>query len=153
MMGRIGDVVREQSGLAYHASTSLNCGIEIGTWEVTAGVNPKNLYRAIKLIEQELNRFISEKVTKEELGDSKANFIGRLPLSMESNAGVASALLNLERYQLGLDYYREYPDKVHAVTPEAILAIARRYLDTEKLVIVSSGPPLVKQHPSKGKVK
>jgi zinc protease len=153
MMGRIGDVVREQTGLAYHASTSLNCGIEIGTWEVTAGVNPKNLNRAIKLIEQELHRFITEKVTKGELGDSKANFIGRLPLSMESNAGVASALLNLERYQLGLDYYREYPDKVHAVTPEAILAIARRYLDPEKLVIVSSGPPLVKPHPTKGKTK
>lgn len=144
MMGRIGDVVREQSGLAYHASTSLNCGIEVGTWEVSAGVNPKNLNRAIKLIEQELRRFISEKVTKEELEDSKANFIGRLPLSMESNTGVASALLNLERYQLGLDYYREYPELIRSVTPEDILETAQRYLDLERLVIVSSGPPLEK---------
>ena len=145
MMGRIGDVVREQSGLAYHASTSLNCGIEVGTWEVTAGVNPRNLSRAIKLIEQELRRFSSEKVTEEELDDSKANFIGRLPLSMESNAGVASALLNLERYRLGLDYYREYPNMVRKITPENILETARRYLDAEKLIIVSSGPALIRK--------
>ncbi|HMN59482.1 MAG TPA: insulinase family protein, partial [Anaerolinea sp.] len=47
MMGRIGDVVREQAGLAYHASTSLNSWIHSGTWEVSAGVSPANLERAI----------------------------------------------------------------------------------------------------------
>ncbi len=47
MMGRIGDVVREQSGLAYHASTSLNAWIASGSWEVSAGVNPTNLNRQL----------------------------------------------------------------------------------------------------------
>ena len=56
----------------------------------------------------ELKRFVQEGVTTDELADSKANFIGRLPLSLESNGGVASALLNIERHNLGLDYYRRY---------------------------------------------
>ena len=46
----------------------------------------------------------------------KANFIGRLPLSLESNGGVANALLNIERHHLGLDYYRRYADLVNEVT-------------------------------------
>lgn len=142
MMGRIGDVVREQAGLAYNASTSLNAWIASGSWEVSAGVNPENLQRAIDLIVVELGRFVTEPVSAEELSDSQANFIGRLPLSLESNHGVANALLNLERFQLGLDYYQRYPDLVKSVTPEQILDVARQYLEPEKLVVISSGPAL-----------
>lgn len=142
MMGRIGDVVREQSGLAYYASTSLNAWIESGSWEISAGVNPANVQRAIDLIIQELKRFISEPVTREELADSQSSFIGRLPLSLESNGGVAASLLNLERFSLGLDYFQHYPERVQAVTPEQVLEAARRYMDPEKLAIMSSGPAL-----------
>jgi zinc protease len=142
MMGRIGDVVREQAGLAYHASTSLNAWISAGSWEVSAGVNPDNLQKAIDLIIQELHRFAHEPVSAEELADSQANFIGRLPLSLESNNGVANALLNIERFQLGLDYYQRYPDLVRSITPESILEVARKYIDPGRLVITSSGPEL-----------
>lgn len=142
MMGRIGDVVREKAGLAYHASTGLSASIDGGSWEVSAGVNPANLQRAIDLIQSELIRFISEPVTIEELQDSQANFIGRLPLSLESNAGVANALLNVERFQLGLDYYQHYPDLVQSVTPDWILEAARRYWNIDRLAIVSAGPEL-----------
>ena len=140
MMGRIGDVVREQSGLAYYASSSIYAGKGPGSWEVSAGVNPVNLDKAIALIRAEITRFVNEPVTAEELSDSQANYIGRLPLSLESNGGVAGALVNLERYSLGLDYYRHYPDLVHSVTPESILETAHRYLDPDRLAIASAGP-------------
>lgn len=140
MMGRIGDVVRQQAGLAYYASASLNAWIAAGSWEVSAGVNPVNVDRAIDLILKELGRFVGEPVSKEELSDSQSNYIGRLPISLESNAGVASALLNLERFQLGLEYYRNYPHLVENVTLEMVLETAKRYLDPDRLVIISAGP-------------
>lgn len=139
MMGRIGEAVREKAGLAYDASTSLNSWIDGGSWEVSAGVNPVNLDKAIELILQELKLFIQEPVTVEELEDSQANYIGRLPLSLESNAGVANTLLNMERFDLGLDYLQHYVDKVMEVTPEGILEVSRKYIQPEALVIVSAG--------------
>ena len=139
MMGRIGEVVREQAGLAYYASTSLNAWIESGSWEVSAGVNPANTQRAIDLIRSEIERFVREPVSAEELENSQANYIGRLPLSLESNAGVAGAILNLERFQLGLDYYLRYPERVQRVTVEAVLEAAQHYLDPDKLAIISAG--------------
>lgn len=139
MMGRIGDSVREKAGLAYDAYTSLNSWIESGSWEVAAGVNPENLEKAIQLILQELKRFTTEPVSQNEIEDSQANFIGRLPLSLESNAGVANSILNLERFNLGLDYLQKYPEKVRQITPADILETARAYIDPEKLVIVSAG--------------
>lgn len=139
MMGRIGASVREQAGLAYTASTSLNSWATTGTWEVSAGVNPVNVQKAIDLILKELSRFISEPVTEGELNDSKANFIGRMPLALESNAGVAGSLLNIERFQLGLDYFTKYSDRVRAITSLQILQTAQKYLHPDKLAIVSAG--------------
>jgi zinc protease len=140
LMGRIGDVVRERSGLAYYAYSSLSAGLGPGSWEVNAGVNPANVDKAINLIRQELVRFVTAGVATEELADSQANFIGRLPLSLESNAGVAGALLNIERHDLGLNYYREYPALVQAVKPDDVLAAARKFIDPERLVIATAGP-------------
>jgi len=140
MMGRIGDIVREKSGLAYYAHSGLSTGVGPGSWEVSAGVNPKNVKKALELITKELKRFTAQGVKPEELADSQANFIGRLPLSMESNGGVAGALVNIERYALGMDYYRKYADLVKAVTRDEVLETARKYIDTEKLAIAVAGP-------------
>jgi zinc protease len=140
LYGRIGDVVREQSGLAYYAYSSLSAGIGPGEWYVSAGVNPSNVEKATGLIAQELKHYVDDGITTEELADSQANYVGRLPLSLESNGGVAGSLLNIERYDLGLDYYRQYPDMVKAVTLDEIRETAQKYIDPERLVIATAGP-------------
>ncbi|MEA3350081.1 MAG: pitrilysin family protein, partial [Chloroflexota bacterium] len=140
MMGRIGEAVRERAGLAYYAYSRVNGGIGPGPWMVSAGVNPENVKKAVELIRLEIERFTTEPVSAEELSDSKANFIGRLPLALESNSGVAGGLLNLERHGLGLDYYLRYADLVRAVTPEGILAAAQKYLHPDRLAVAVAGP-------------
>lgn len=140
MMGRIGDSVREKAGLAYYAYSSLHAGIGPGSWEVNAGVNPGNVQKASGLIVEELKRFVQEGVAVDELADSKANFIGRLPLSLESNGGVAGALLNIERHDLGLDQYLRYADQVNEVTREDVLSAARKFIDPDRLAIAVAGP-------------
>jgi len=140
MMGRIGESVREKAGLAYYAYSSLNTGVGPGSWEVSAGVSPVNVEKAITLITEELKRFIAKGVTANELADSKANFVGRLPLSLESNGGVAGALLNIERHNLGMDYYLRYADLVDEVTRDDVLNTARKYIDPDKLAIAVAGP-------------
>ena len=140
MMGRIGEVVREKSGLAYYAGSSLNAGVGPGSWEVNAGVNPQNVKKATELIVSELKRFVDEGVTDEELADTQANFVGRLPLSLESNGGVTASLLNIERYDLGLDYYRRYEGLIRGVSRDDVLAVARKFIDVDKLVVAVAGP-------------
>jgi zinc protease len=140
LMGRIGDSVREKTGLAYYAYSSLSAGQGPGAWYVSAGVNPANLEQAIELIIRELTLFVEKGVTPEELSDSQSSYIGSLPLSLESNHGVANALLRIERYNLGLDYYRQYPDLVRAVTREDVLAVAQKYIRPAQLAIATAGP-------------
>ena len=139
MLGRIGESVRIKAGLAYYAGSSLNSWQEGGDWEFMAGVNPANTEKAIDLIKKEINRFISQPVTPEELNDSKSHLSGRLALSLESNAGLANAILTMEHFQLGLDYYQRYPQILNAISESQILEAARRYLDDDRLAIVSAG--------------
>jgi zinc protease len=140
LYGRIGDSVREAAGLAYYAYSTLSGGPGPGPWQVIEGVNPANAERAIELTQRELRRFVAEPVTEEELADNQANFIGRLPLQLESNEGVAAALMSIERYGLGPDYYQRYPDLIAAITRDEILRTAQRFIDADRLVIALAGP-------------
>lgn len=142
MMGRIGEAVREKSGLAYYASSSLNAMMKGGSWEISAGINPENYHAAIKIIREELSRFITFPVSVEELEDVKASAIGSLPLSLESNNGVANLILRMERFGLGLNYIRNYSARVAEISQADILQVAQRYIDLERLVIVSAGPSI-----------
>jgi len=132
--------MREKAGLAYYAYSSLSGGMGPGPWYVSAGVDPQNVEKTLEFINTEVERFTSELISADELADSQSNFIGRLPLSLESNAGMASAILNLERYELGLDYYRRYPDLVRAVSRDDILETARKYLSSDRLGAGIAGP-------------
>jgi zinc protease len=140
MMGRIGDAVRVSAGLAYYAYSLVSGGLGPGPWQIIAGVNPANEAQAIDLIVKEIRRFTSKRVGSKELLENKANFIGRLPMQLESNEGVAGALAHIERYELGLDYYQRYPALITAITRDQILETAQRYLDPGRLAIVTAGP-------------
>jgi zinc protease len=142
LFGRIGDRVREAAGLAYYAYSSLSGGPGPGAWQVIAGVNPVNVDRAVDLIQDEVKKFVTKRVTEEELNDNKANFIGRLPLQLESNEGVARALVHLERYNLGLDYYQRYPVMIAEIKRDQILSIAQKFLHPDHLAVAVAGPKL-----------
>lgn len=140
MMGRLGHSVREEAGLAYYAYSSLSASMGPGAWEMIAGVNPKNIDLTIALITKEIEHFVSKPVSEEELSDSKSYFLGRMPLMLESNSGVAISLLNMEHFNLGLNYFLEYPKQIQSITAEDILQTSRKYLDPDRLTIAIAGP-------------
>jgi zinc protease len=142
MMGRIGDSVRNRAGLAYYAYSSLSSSIGPGPWTVSAGVAPENTDKALELIEEEIRKLVTEPVSPEELSDVQSNYVGRLPRTLESNSGVASTLLIMERHQLGLDYLQNYEAMIREITRESILEAAREYLDPDRLAISTAGPAL-----------
>jgi len=140
LMGRIGESVRIEAGLAYYAYSSLSASLGPGQWVVSAGLAPENQDKALDLIKNELRKFVEQPISNDELRDVQSNYIGKLPLSLESNAGVASALLTMEQHQLGFDYLQNYEKMIQQITPESILEAAREYLDPERLIISSAGP-------------
>jgi zinc protease len=143
LMGRLGANVRDEQGLAYYVYSSLGVSHGPGAWTVRAGVNPANVDRAIESIRHEIEVLTNDKVEPEELADGKSYVTGALPLSTETNNGVAAILNHIESCDLGLDYLDRFPDIVNSLTDDEVLEAARRHLVPEKMVIVTAGPPEV----------
>lgn len=140
MMGRLGETIREQQGLAYYAYSSQDAGTHTGTWFASAGVNPANIEVTISSIYAEFDRLASEPVLDAELADSQAYLTGVLPLTLETNEGVGATLANMEWYGLGLDFLGRYRDLIYRITPADVQAVAQRYLTPADCVLIVAGP-------------
>jgi zinc protease len=140
MMGRLGDNVRDEQGLAYYVYSQLQAGLGMGPWLTIAGVNPANVERAMDGILYEVRRLRDEPVPAGELADSQSFLTGSMPLRLETNEGIANTLLDIERYDLGFDYLLRYPDLVNAVTVPDVQEMARKYLDPDLYALAVAGP-------------
>lgn len=139
MMGRIGNSVREEQGLAYYAYSRLQGGLGPAPWCAIAGVAPHAVDQAIQSILDEIKRMQDELVPEDELADNKAYRIGSLPMGLETNSGIADVISDIEFYELGLDYLMDYPDQIEAISAEQIRAAAQKYLSTEQIGIAVAG--------------
>jgi zinc protease len=142
MMGRLGASVREQKGLAYYSYSSIEGGTGRGAWNAIAGVNPRNVKLAVDSIREEISRMIETPVSQQDLADNQANLTGRLPLLLENNSGVASHLMTMERYDLGLDYLRNYHDLVYSLTVEDLQKAMQTYWKPDAFCLAVAGPKL-----------
>lgn len=140
MMGRIGKSVREEQGLAYYAYSQLSGSEGPTPWVASAGVAPDKVDQAINSILDEIRRIQDEPVSAEELADSQAYRTGSMPVSLETNAGIADIITDMEFFGLGLDYLHRYPDMIRSITPERIQAAAQKYLSTDEIAIAVAGP-------------
>jgi zinc protease len=140
MMGRLGEHLREQEGLAYYAYSRLSANRDPGTWAAIAGVAPDNVDRALQAMLAEVERLRDEPVPEAELRDSKRYLTGSLPIQLETNDGVASVLVDIEWHGLGLDYVKRYHNIIDRITPEDMQAAAQKYLDPAAYTLAIAGP-------------
>ena len=139
MMGRIGQVVREEQGLAYYAYSHLSGGVGPYPWTAVAGVAPDKVEQAIESIRSEIRRMQDEPISEEELNDSKTYRIGSLPMGLETNSGLAGTITNLEYYQLGSDYLNQYANTLQTITVDQVQAAAQKYLDADNMAVAVAG--------------
>jgi zinc protease len=140
-MGRFGEKVRDEQGLAYYAYSELHGSYGRGAWLLRAGVNPGNLDKALSSIDTELERFRQDGPTPTEQTDGVSSLLGSLPRQLETNEGAAAVMSEIELYDLGLDYLERFPDIVRSLTSEQVTEAARRWLDPDHMVTAIAGPP------------
>ncbi len=140
LMGRLGAEVRDRNGLAYYAFSQIEPRTDGSLWSARAGVDPGNVDRALMAIVGEVARIQEELVTEEELHDAQSYLIGVLPLALETHDGVASTLLALEEFELGLDHLTRYPDIIAGITRAHVLDAAQHHLDLTRRVVAVAAP-------------
>jgi len=140
LMGRLGATVRDEEGLAYYVYSQAQAGFLAGPWAVRAGVNPRNVERAVEGIVREIRGLQREPVRGGELVDAQNYLVGSLAVRLETDGGIAQALLEIELFDLGLDYLLRYPALIRSITPEDIGAAASRYLNLNGYTLATAVP-------------
>lgn len=139
-IGRLFNYVRDVQGLAYGVWSRFSAGLGEGPFIARAGVNPKNVERAVQSILDEITRLKEDGITEQELADAQDMLVGTFALSMETNGGIANVLLDAEVFGLGLDYPQQHEQLYRAVTKEQAGNAARKYLHPERCTLVIAGP-------------
>ncbi len=140
---RLGDAIRDRQGLVYGVSSFFSADRYAGPFGVFLGTNPGNAQRALAALEAEVGRFRDQGLTQRERDEAVAYLTGSFPVSLETNAGVANVLWEMEYYNLGPDYLDRYAELYRGVTVQAANEAARKHLAPERAVAVLAGtlPP------------
>jgi zinc protease len=136
---RINMNLREAHGYTYGAQSQYTFRRTPGPFLVAAGVRTDVTAPAVAEVFKEILSMAQKPMTADELQRSKDSMAYSLPGAFESSANAVSNFSNVFTYDLGLDYYSRYAASVNAVTADQAAAVARKYLVSEKMVVIAVG--------------
>ncbi len=137
MSSRLFTEVREKRGLAYQIGTDFPVRAGAAYFAVFLGTAPANHEEAVKTILGEIERIRIETPPNEEVENAKRYLRGTFIMSQETNRGQAGLLGRSEILGLGLDYGERWLEKIAAVTPEEVRAVAEKYLTHYTMVVTA----------------
>lgn len=138
-LGRLFQNIREDKGYTYGAYSSYDDDELIGEFGAEASVRNEVTDSAIVEFLAEFKRLQTEPVSNEELEGAKNYIIGSFGRSLESPQTVARFALNVQRYNLDEDYYKNYLGKLQALTAQDVMDAANKYIKTNGMHIVVVG--------------
>jgi zinc protease len=136
---RINLNLREDKGYTYGAFSTFAARREPGPYFMSAGIRTDATAPAVTEMFNEIRKMTDAPVTNEELALGKDSLVRSLPGRFERSAQAAGSFATLFVYNLGLDYYAKYVDRVTGIDVPSVQAAARKYLVPEHLLVVAVG--------------
>lgn len=137
--GRLFLNLREDKGYTYGASSGLSALRYRGTWQASTDVRSEVTGPALTELIGEIRRLRDERIPDREFRAAKRALVASFALDLESPGGILGDHITRWLYNLPVDYWDKYPDRIMAVTQDQVQAAARKYLDASRLQIVAVG--------------
>jgi predicted Zn-dependent peptidase len=129
MSSRLFNEVREKRGLAYYVRSSSDEYIDCGTLVSTAGIDPKRVTDAIKVMVEQYQLVAAGKlnITKEELTKAKEYMKGHLVLELEDSRSVSTFYAHQELDEEEVLNPDQVLKKIDAVSIDQIDEVGKKY--------------------------
>ena len=131
--------LREDKAFTYGAYSSIVGDVIVGNFTASCEARNSVTDSAITEFFKEMKRLRDEKVSEEEL-KAAINFLnGNFARSLENPQTIANFALNIARYNLPKDYYKNYLKTLSSVTADDIQQMAKKYLKINNANIIVVG--------------
>ena len=140
MSSRLFMEIREKLGIAYYVRTNINANPDTGSLVTQAGIDNKNVERAVSTILREYKKLSQKKVPPSELKKAKDHINGKMALMLESSDALASFYAGQELLEKKILTPQEIYAKINKVTGEDILKVSRDIFQPQKLNLALIGP-------------
>ncbi len=139
MSSRLFIQIRERRGLAYMIRSGDDHFRDTGYAYVRAGLEAKNINKAIDVVASEIRKLMTKGVTQRELEDGKTHIRGGLTLSMEDSSAQANWYAHEFWFNDKIETPEEKLAKVERVTRSDIQEIAKKVFDWDKVRVAVIG--------------
>jgi zinc protease len=131
--------LREAKGYTYSPFSQLNPKYRTAYWVQVADVTTNVTGPSLKEIFYEIDRLQKEAPSEEEMSGLKNYLAGIFVLRNSNRQGLIQQLRYVDLHQLGDDYLNTYVQKIYAVKPVDVQAMAKKYLQADKMAVVVVG--------------
>jgi predicted Zn-dependent peptidase len=87
----------------------------------------------------ELRGAVERPPTEQEMTLAQGALVAALPAQIETLDLIANRVLSMLQNDMPLDFYNSYGTRIEAVRPSDVTAVASKYLDLSRFVIVVAG--------------
>jgi len=136
---RLMDSIRDKQGLAYGIMSHYEARTMPGSFWINLQTKTETTNQAINGVLAEMKALREAPVTDQELAEAKAFLIGSFPLRLDSTAKLAHMLAQVEFFDLGFEYFSQYPKWIDRVTKEDVQRVAKQYLNPQHYALVVVG--------------
>ncbi len=143
MSSRLFQKIREDRGLVYSVSSSINSFLDSGHLLVSAACSPESGREVVQLVSQELARLRDETIGKAELQMARDHLKGSLMLSLESSSSRMSNLARQEVYFGRQFTVNEILEGIDRVTAPQLQVLSGEILRSDACTLAILGPTAV----------
>jgi zinc protease len=136
---RINQNLRETRGWTYGAFANLSALRGSGTFFITSSVRAGATDSALVESVNEYRRIATESIPPQELSASLNNLVGSFPTSVQTVQGLSQRMQTVLLYDLPLNYWGDYRERLAALTSQELLELARVRLTPDALTVVVAG--------------
>jgi len=133
--------IRQKEGISYGVGSQVNAAAldRVGSFTTFAIYAPENATRLEAAFREELDRALRDGFTPEEVQAARDGWLQSQQVTRAQDASLSAQLGNGLFLGRTLAFDKTFEARIAALTPAAITAAMRKYIDPSKLVIVKAG--------------